>query len=153
MATLSRGLPPSWGILYLGHCLELNRPCDWEGLDLDQDGAGERVSILKVAPEMPVLTTHAYSVAGDCLETLIDWLDRCGSSPSGSALKGPQSFDGALSLFRKRNPELVTLALNPSAAYQRKSASDHSSRVFDRIPGIRALVGAGRRFKSACQSS
>jgi glycosyl transferase family 25 len=47
------------------------------------------------------------------------------------------SIDGAMSFFRARHPEILTLVAAPSLASQRPSRSDLTPRWFDRIPGLR----------------
>jgi len=75
------------------------------------------------------------------LPELVRFLDSAPLRPPGHPDGGPMFPDGALSFFRAKHPEIVTLAAAPSMAFQRASRSDLTPRWFDRIPGLRETAG------------
>ena len=57
--------------------------------------------------------------------------------------------DGAYSLFRAQNPEMLTLIATPSMGGQRSSRSDiYPNKWYDRIPGLMGIAGALRTLKN-----
>jgi hypothetical protein len=93
-----------------------------------------------------VRTTHFYAVRGSVLSRLVDYLEAAAARPAGHPLGGPQHYDGALSMFRRHNPGVVTLLAFPSLARQRNSRSDLTPRWFDRVPALGVTVDALRRL-------
>jgi len=115
----------SWGFVYLGHQLNL-----------------EPVSghcLIPVSGD--IITAHCYGVHGSVLPELVRFLESVPQRPPGHPDGGPMFPDGALSFFRAKHPEIVTLAAAPSMAFQRASRSDLTPRWFDRIPGLRETAG------------
>lgn len=57
--------------------------------------------------------------------------------------------DGAVSMFRARNPGCVTWLVQPSMGRQRPSKSDITlNRWYDRLPVARSLVAWVRQLKA-----
>jgi glycosyl transferase, family 25 len=56
--------------------------------------------------------------------------------PYGHPAGGPQHYDGALTMFRVENKDLVRLIAVPNCWRQRSSRSDIHGRWFDRGPEI-----------------
>ena len=72
----------------------------------------------------PMATTHFYGLNGRVLQPLRDHLAACLERPVGHPLGSPMHVDGAYSLFRGREPTVVTLMAAPSLGGQRSSRSD-----------------------------
>jgi hypothetical protein len=122
-----------WGFVYFGHAL-----------DLDPDlGPGLR------RYDGPIGLTHFYGVNGPVFDRLIAYLEAVLTRPPGHPDGGPMYNDGALTMFRARNPDVVTLVAHPSLGRQRASRSDIAgTRWFDRLPVVNSLAGAARSGRS-----
>jgi hypothetical protein len=132
LESVLRKLPAQpWGVLHLGHILELR---DSAVPTLERfDGA--------------IQTAHFYAVHGDVLERLIAYLEGCLVRPPGDPVGGPMHFDGALTMFRAANPDVVTLVAQPSLGGQRSSRSDISYRGIERAPGVKQAMGLARTVR------
>jgi hypothetical protein len=120
----------AWGFVYLGHQLDLTP-----------------ISGRCLAPYVgDILTAHCYGVHGSVLPELVRFLESVPERPPGHPEGGPMFPDGALSFFRTKHPEIVTLVAAPSMAFQRSSRSDLTPRWFDRIPGLRETAGLWRNL-------
>lgn len=126
-----------WGFAYLGHKVEST------GMS---DGG------LAVCDE-PLQTTHCYAVHRDVLGPVVDYLERCLERPPGDPVGGPMPVDGALSMFRAANPDVVTLIAQPVLAVQRSSRSDITYRSFETIPGIKQAMGFARVMRRKLKAS
>ncbi|HVA69265.1 MAG TPA: glycosyltransferase family 25 protein [Candidatus Binataceae bacterium] len=118
-----------WDIVYLGH-VEPVAP----------NGA---FSLIRWTE--PLMTAHLYAVNRSILDRLVAFLELVERRPEGHLLGGPQHYDGALSMFRAQNPDVVTLIAAPNMAFQRSSSSDVSARWFDKMPGLNHLTNRMRR--------
>lgn len=97
----------------------------------------------------PLVCAHFYGLHRRVLADLRDYLEDCRRRPPGHPDGGPMHVDGAYSMFRSRNPALVTLVASPSLGGQRSSRSDiTANRWFDRQPGVRLLAGLARKGKN-----
>lgn len=97
----------------------------------------------------PLVCAHFYGLHRRVLADLRDYLEDCRRRPPGHPDGGPMHVDGAYSMFRSRNPALVTLVASPSLGGQRSSRSDiTANRWFDRQPGVRSLAGLARKGKN-----
>lgn len=122
-----------WGLLHLGHILELR---DAGVAKLERfDGA--------------IQTAHFYAVHRDILDPLIAYLEGCLVRPPGDPIGGPMHFDGALTMFRAANPDVVTLVAQPSLGGQRSSRSDISYRGIEQVPGVKQAMGLARSVRRA----
>jgi len=125
-----------WGMLHLGHILKLD---DHGEATLERfDGA--------------IQTAHFYAVHGDVLDCLIAYLEGCLVRPPGDPVGGPMHFDGALTMFRAANPDVVTLVARPSLGGQRSSRSDISFRGIEQVPGVKQAMGLARSLRRAITS-
>lgn len=122
-----------WGMVHLGHMEPV--PADAHP-DLLPWTAGVR-------------TTHFYAAHGTVLNRLVEFMDAVLTRQDGHPLGGPQSLDGAFSMFRAQNPDVTTLLACPNLALQRPSRSDIESRWFDKAPVLRELAGAWRRYRNS----
>jgi glycosyl transferase family 25 len=121
-----------WGIAYLGHFLpaaaEQHEP-RWEGFVGD------------------LQTAHFYAVHGSALGRLIAYLEQCLVRPEGDPVGGPMEYDGALSMFRRWNPDVATLVVQPSLGGQRSSRSSIHARRMESVPGVGAVLGLLRKAR------
>lgn len=119
-----------WDIVHLGHCEkpEVSGPPTLIRWDRPTRGA------------------HLYAVELSALGPLVNYLGQVIQRPNGHPEGGPQHYDGALTMFRAQNKDLVTLIAAPSIAGQRGSRSDIHGRWFDRVPGLRAAANGVRRI-------
>ncbi len=138
-ALVARLQREDWGIAYFGHPIDVG-PAN---------------------PDAPELTphvgridlTHFYAVNGPVLDRLVRFLEGCLTRPPGDPEGGPMSPDGALSVFRERNPDVLTLIARPNLGWQRASRTDnHDLRWFDRAPIVRDAVALARRAKAMAAS-
>ena len=127
-----------WGIFYGGHRLS--------------QVPTRRVAptLVELEPGEPVMTTHMVAFQGDVIERLILFLEAMLARPAGDPEGGPMHVDGAYTTFRRRSPEVVTLAAHPVLGDQRSSRSDIGRTAwYDRTPFIRDGVGFLRRVRNA----
>lgn len=122
-----------WDVVYLGH-----------GLDTQQLPDG----LCPFRGEVPLL--HFYGLKNTIYQRLLSYLDdiltRCPGDPRGC----PMSPDGALSLFRRWNPDVRTLVANPPLAFQRSSPSDLGGHPwFDSVPALRSIAVWARAARTA----
>lgn len=84
------------------------------------------LEIFSPSPGTPIRTTHFYALHRRCLKNFIAHLEGilCGTHPESL---GHMHYDGAISWFRKLNPDLKTFVCNPSLGSQRPSRSLISS--------------------------
>lgn len=99
--------------------------------------------------KQPLATTHCYALHGSVLARVRDHLVACLQRPSGHVLGSPMHIDGAYSLFRQFNPDVITLLAAPSLGGQRSSRSDiYPNKWYDRLPLTRTLAGLARGIKN-----
>lgn len=119
-----------WDIVYLGHAarpLASGTPTltPWQG---------------------PLMLAHLYAVNHTILDRLIAFLEQVMQRPEGHPDGGPQHYDGALTMFRAQNKDVITLIAAPNLAGQRSSRSDIHGRWFDRVPVLRTAVNGLCQF-------
>jgi hypothetical protein len=110
-----------WGIAYLGH------------IEPVSDSASPQL----VRFDRPVITAHFYAVNGTVLPRLVEYLKLVQQREEGDPLGGPQDFDGALTMFRQFNPDVVTLLAHPNMGKQRPSRSNIRPPWYERLPVIK----------------
>jgi hypothetical protein len=125
-----------WGVLHLGHILEL------------RDSGTATLEPL----DGPIQTAHFYAIHRDIFDRLIAYLEGCLVRPPGDPVGGPMHFDGALTMFRAANPDVVTLVAQPSLGGQRSSRSDISFRGIEQVPGIKQAMGWARTVRRAVRA-
>ena len=126
-----------WGFAYLGHV--------------------EKVSN-EPPPKLvrfsgPLVTAHFYAVNGSILDRLIDYLQQVLKRSPGDPAGGPMHVDGALTMFRQANPDIVTLIAKPNLGWQRSSRSDLHSNWFQSAPVFSQMYDAGRFLRKALKRS
>jgi len=110
-----------WGIVYLGHI----------------EPVAESASPQLAPFDHPVITAHFYAVNGTVLPRLVQYLTLVQQRKEGDPLGGPQDFDGALTMFRHFNPDVLTLLAHPNMGKQRPSRSNIRPPWYERLPGIK----------------
>ena len=125
-----------WDFLYLGHVLAL-----------------PPAPAQLVAFTGPIQTCHFYAVHSGIFDRVIGYLESCLTRHPGDPIGGPMNIDGALTMFRAANPDVVTLVAQPSAGSQRSSRSDISVRPLEQVPGLRQAMGFARAVRSFIQPS
>jgi glycosyl transferase, family 25 len=122
-----------WDFAYFGHVEEV----------------AEQSPVALVPFSEGVMTTHFYAVNAKIFDRLLEFLEALQQRPPGHPDGGPMHLDGAYSTFRAQNPDVVTLIASPNLGWQKSSRSDiYPNPWFDRIPGIRQLVGVARTGKT-----
>jgi hypothetical protein len=97
----------------------------------------------------PMATTHFYALNGSVLKPLRDHLEACLKRPLGHPQGSPMHVDGAYSLFRQQQPNIITLMADPSLGGQRSSRSDiFPNKWYDRIAFTRQLASIARSVKN-----
>lgn len=122
-----------WDIIYFSHAFdETEQPLEWRRLNKD----------------MPC--SHFYAVNGQCLNDLIDFLEKILTRPPGHPDGGPMHYDGALNVFRHQNPDKNIFYFSKNLGFQRPSKTDiHETGFFDRTPIIKQIVPVLRKLKGA----
>jgi glycosyl transferase, family 25 len=117
-----------WGIVYLGH-IE----------NLPDQGAPKFVLFTD-----PVITSHFYAVNGPVIPRLVEYLEQVQRRQPGHPLGGPMHLDGALTMFRQANPDVLTLIAHPNLGKQRPSRSNINCRWYERLPVIQQAADMAR---------
>jgi hypothetical protein len=118
----------NWGIVYLGHI--------------------EKISLL-LTPGLipyshPVITSHFYAVNGPVIPRLVHYLEQVQTRQPGDPLGGPMHLDGALTMFREANPDVLTLLAHPNLGWQRPSRSNINCRWYERLPVVQQAADMAR---------
>jgi glycosyl transferase, family 25 len=125
-----------WGFIYFGHRVQtpaLNVP---------------RLA----AFADPIATSHFYAVNGIILGRLIDYLQAVQLRAPGDPVGGPMHYDGALTMFRAANPDVLTLIAQPSLGWQRSSRSDIHGHWYDKVAGVQDVVAMARHVRQHWRS-
>jgi hypothetical protein len=122
-----------WYFLYFGHREEVPSP----------------VPPVLVPFDGPIVTAHFYAVREPAISGLVDYLEEVQLRRPGDPAGGPMHVDGALSMFRQRNPELATRIAAPNLGWQRPSRSDIHSTWLQSAPLFRHAYDAARVVRSA----
>lgn len=120
-----------WGIVYLGHV----------------EPVADSINPELVPFDKPVLTAHFYAVNGTVLPRLVEYLTLVQQREEGDSLGGPQDFDGALTMFRQFNPDVLTLLAQPNLGRQRPSRSNIRPPWYERLPVIKQAGDMARVFR------
>jgi glycosyl transferase family 25 len=119
-----------WSIFYGGYAMKA---------PLRTDGAK---TVASAKPTDPIQTTHFIGFRGEAICDAVSYLETLLTRPPGDPGGGPMHVDGAYNWFRNEFPSRLTLLSVSQLGYQRSSRTDiHANRWFDRVPGIRSLVG------------
>ncbi len=117
-----------WGIVYLGHI----------------EKAPENAPPQLVPFYQPVITSHFYAVNGPVIPRLVEYLEQVQTREEGDPLGGPMHLDGALTMFRQANPDVLTLISYPNLGKQRPSRSNINCPWYERLPVVQQAADLGR---------
>jgi hypothetical protein len=99
----------------------------------------------------PFYWAHCYAVHARLLPRLITYLEGTIQRPRGDPLGGKMYPDAAYTIFRKLNPDVVSLVSNPVLSVQRGSPSSLAhGNWYDRYAATRAVVNMGRAARDEC---
>lgn len=125
---------------------------DWDFVFL---GHGEPVEpnasprLVSVPHDRHMILLHMYLVNGRVLDRLIPFLELLLTRPAGDSRGGPMHVDGAISVFRERNPEVKAYRAEPILGLQRGSRSDIAeTKWYDQLPLVREAAGLARGLKT-----
>ena len=123
-----------WGLCFLGHAV------NQQALRSHEPGLVPFVGDFKWA--------HCYCVHARALPQLVEYFEETLVNPAGHPRGGRMYIDGALSLFRRFHPEVVSLVSNPNLSSQKGSPSNLANGSwYDRSVITRPLVGVGRSVR------
>jgi glycosyl transferase family 25 len=109
---------------------------------------------LKFAPwSAEIQGSHFYAISGRIFSRLIGDIERHIGGVEGDQEYGPMPVDGAFNIFRRNNPDVRTLIVQPKLGWQSSSRSDITPRSFDRIPLLQPFLRALRIVKAAINRS
>ena len=125
-----------WDMCYFGHSLTK---------ELDKLEVGlPRFS-------QPFYWAHCYAVHARILPRLISYLESTLDNPLGDRRGSRMYIDAAYTLFRKFNPDVVTLVANPVLSLQRGSPSSLSDQNwYDKQYLIRPTLKLARALRDEC---
>jgi hypothetical protein len=100
-----------------------------------------------------IQTTTFYGVNSSILHRLIHFLETLQARPAGHPDGGPMHLDGAYNLFRRFNPDILTLKTDGGLVAQRSSRSDiYPNAWYEDMPVVRPLVQVYRQSKTLLRS-
>jgi glycosyl transferase family 25 len=122
-----------WGLCYFGHSLTHELATHPTGL---------------VTPTADFMWAHCYAVHARVLPRIVAYLERAVDLPSGHPEGGRLYIDGAFTLFRRFNPDVVTLVCNPALSNQKGCPSDlNHAKWYDTMAATSPLVSLVRRAR------
>lgn len=125
-----------WDICFFGHSVSRRLPRSSSGF---------------VRFNGPFIWAHCYAVGARALPRLIGYLEETLQNPPGHPDGGRMYIDAALTFFRRRNPDLVSLVSSPCFSVQAGSPSSlNNMHWYDRSSLTRNAVGIARRFRDQC---
>lgn len=93
----------------------------------------------------PFIWAHCYAVHARVLPRLLDYLERTMSNPPGHPEGGRVGVEAAYNLFRKFNPDIVSLMANPVLSLQKGGISSLAgSHWYDRNRAAIPFVSMAR---------
>ena len=99
----------------------------------------------------PFYWAHCYAVHARIFQRLITYLEGTIERPRGDHLGGKMYPDAAYTVFRKLNPDVITLVANPVLSVQRGSPSSLAQgRWHDRYVATRSAVDLARTVRDEC---
>jgi glycosyl transferase family 25 len=125
-----------WGIAYLGH------------IENVPDFATPRF----VPFTEPVVTSHFYAVNGPVIPRLVEYLEQVQRREPGDPSGGPMHYDGALTMFRQANPDVLTLIAHPNLGWQRPSRSNINCKWYERLPVVKQAADLARAVRQSLRA-
>jgi hypothetical protein len=122
-----------WDLCFIGHSL---------GAELDGQAEG------LVASNSGFIWAHCYAVHARILPRLVTYLEQAVSLPPHHPQGSRLYIDAAFTLFRRSNPDVVTLVCNPALSIQKGCYSSLNARKwYDSVAATRPLVSLARRAR------
>ena len=88
---------------------------------------------------------HCYAVHSRVLGRLVEYLALALERPPGHPKGGRLYIDGAFTMFREQNTDVLTLVANPALSVQKGCPSSLANgRWYDRIPSLQPFVSRAR---------
>jgi glycosyl transferase, family 25 len=121
----------SWDMCFIGHALDLAPHAD-----------------RFVRSDAPFKWAHCYAINRSIMPRLVDYLRETMNRPVGHPEGGRMYIDGALSLFRRQNPDVISLLSAPCQSSQKGSPSNLAGRRwYDKNLLTRPAVVAARALR------
>ncbi len=119
-----------WDICYFGHPITRQLNNQPRGL---------------IRTDLTFCWMHCYAVHQRVLDDLVAYLEDTMERPVGHPDGGKMYIDGAISMFRDRSPQVVTLVSNPTVSIQRGSVSGIADRSwYDQQAGLQKILAMAR---------
>jgi GR25 family glycosyltransferase involved in LPS biosynthesis len=123
---------------------------DWDlcffGHSLTKEISGQPTGLLATRSEF--IWAHCYAVNAKALPRIVAYLERALVLPEGHPDGGRLYIDAAFTLFRRQNPDAVTLVGNPALSIQKGCFSSLNERKwYDSAAMTRPLASAARRVR------
>jgi glycosyl transferase, family 25 len=119
-----------WGLCFFGH-------------SLTDELADQPTGF--VAPNADFIWAHCYAVHARALPRLVSYLEQAVVLPEHHPEGSRLYIDGAFTLFRRLNPDVVALVYNPALSIQKGCTSSLNDRKwYDAVPVTRPLVSLVR---------
>jgi hypothetical protein len=102
-----------------------------------------------VGPTVDLRGTHFLAWRGAAIRHGADYFEAMAARPPLPAHPDgvPMHYDGAMSLYRARNPDVRTLIAHPDLGHQRLSRTDiHAPAFYDRLPVLKQAAGLARQI-------
>jgi GR25 family glycosyltransferase involved in LPS biosynthesis len=132
-ALVERLKQSDWDLCYFGH-------------SLTHELANQPIGL--VPPSGDFIWAHCYAVHARALPRIVAYLERAVELPAGHPDGGSLYIDGAFTLFRRLNPDVVTLVCNPALSIQKGSPSSlNEPRWYDKVALTRPLASLARRAR------
>jgi glycosyl transferase family 25 len=134
----------NWGFIYFGH--------QHTGFDQIADRKTDPGQISFNEWRQDLRTTYFYAVNGSIFPMLIEHLSTVENGLSGDQEMGPMPIDGAINIFRRKNPNIRCLIATPKLGWQGSSRSDITPRGLDAITYLRPVAVFLRGIQEAYRS-
>jgi glycosyl transferase family 25 len=130
--------------------VERLKQCDWDlcffGHSLTHELANQPTGL--VPPSGDFIWAHCYAVHARVLPRIVAYLERAVDLPAGHPDGGRLYIDAAFTLFRRFNPDVVTLVCNPALSIQKGCPSGlNEPKWYDNVALTRPFVSLARRAR------
>jgi glycosyl transferase, family 25 len=122
-----------WDLCYFGHSADLSE---------------QKTGFVRLPAEKGFRWAHCYAAHARVLPRLVSYLQRAVNLPAGHPEGGKLYIDGAFTLFRRFNPDVVALAANPALSIQKGCPSSLAGgHWYDRVAAVAPFVSLARRSR------
>lgn len=126
----------NWDIAQFGY-----QPGSVDGIDQDPSLAEWKDT------SSQIIGAHFVGFNGKSIDRFIQFLEGLLERPRDHPQGGPMPIDGAFTVFRRQNSDVVRVIALPSFGYQRSSRSDVTTKWFDRLPVLSRMAQSYRKLK------